>query len=255
MTWKLKLLLVLGLLCILDTIIVLFLGNSINLGIILPAILGLIIIYYCGIKLNIINPPSLLTNRVIIKLLVVVCSILLISFLMVEFLIFYTIEDDSAQSCQYLIVLGGGIREQKASLVLRERLERSVKYIKNHQQLKKIIVTGGQGPWNKLPEAEVMKDYLVKHDIAVDKIIVEDQAGSTMENLKFSKRILNSLDISPDAKIAVITSEFHLWRTEFLAERNGLELETIPASTPWYIIPNLALREYFAVVKSYVWDR
>lgn len=29
---------------------------------------------------------------------------------------------------------------------------------------------------------------------------------------------------------------------------------TIPSPTPWYIVPNVYLREYFAVVKSLIFD-
>ena len=116
-------------------------------------------------------------------------------------------------------------------------------------------MTGGQGPLAKAPEAEVMKKYLIQRGVSGSKIIAESRASSTMENLKFSKQILNKLEPTMQPKVTVVTSGFHLWRTQFLAARNELRIKVVAAKTPNYILPNALLREYLAVIKSYIWDR
>ena len=255
MTGKVRLLFLLGSVGVLDTVVVFLIGGGFHLGVMLPGLIGLLLLGAGLVKANIINHPSILVHNNLKRFLVFGFIIAIISFFSIQLLIFSAIKDASKQPCDYLLVLGGGLRETKPTLALQARLKRSVKYFNNHPGIKKIIVSGGQGPFSTLPEAEVMKRFLVQHGIEGEKIIPENKASSTMENLKFTKQILSKLNFSSQDRITVITSEFHLWRTQFLADRNGLQIQTVPAQTPWYVLPNLALREYFAVVKSYIWDR
>jgi len=253
--WKSRLLLGLGSIGLVDTIGVIIIDGGINLGVILPSIIGLFLIYYSLIRANIASYPDLLDDKLLKKAMLIICIVFLISFVLVETLIFTAADDHLSQSCDYLIILGGGVKGTEPTLALEERLKRSIQYIKEQPQIKKIIVTGGQGLQAELPEADVMKDFLIEHGVAENKIIREDKASSTSENFKFSKEILTELGVTPQDQITIITSEFHLWRSKFLAARNGISVKGVPAKTPYYILPNLALREYFAIIKSYIWDR
>ena len=100
-----------------------------------------------------------------------------------------------------------------------------------------------------------MVEYLEKGGVNRPRIFTEDKATSTMENLRLSKVILQHEGGPPPWKAAVVSSDFHLLRVRMLAERAGLELQPLPAPTPWYLLPNACLREYFAVIKSSVLDR
>ena len=255
MNWKSQLLLGLGIIGVVDTIGVIIIDGGINLGVILPAIIGFCLIYYSLIIANIVSYPDLLDNKLLKKLAAIIFIVFLISFILIETLIFTAANDQLDQPCDYLIILGGGVKGTEATLALEERLKRSIQYINKQPQIKKIIVTGGQGVQAELPEADVMKDFLVEHDVNADKIIREDKASSTNENFKFSKEILTELEVTSQDQITIVTSEFHLWRAKFLAARNGISVKGISAETPYYILPNLALREYFAIIKSYIWDR
>jgi uncharacterized SAM-binding protein YcdF (DUF218 family) len=53
----------------------------------------------------------------------------------------------------------------------------------------------------------------------------------------------------------IITNDFHMFRSKILAGRAGLEAYGISSGTPWYIYPNVFLREYLAVFKSLLLDR
>ena len=54
--------------------------------------------------------------------------------------------------------------------------------------------------------------------------------------------------------LVVLSSNFHLFRIRLLARRLGLEVAPLAAPTPWSILPNCCLREFFALLKSLVMD-
>ncbi len=117
-----------------------------------------------------------------------------------------------------------------------------------------IIVSGGKGAGESITEAEAMERYLAKHDIPRAQIIKEEKSTSTFENFKFSKKMMQNQNMKLDVPILVITNDFHAFRTKMIAKRFGLNITVIPAKTPWIAVPNLYVREYFAVIKSYFID-
>ena len=72
-----------------------------------------------------------------------------------------------------------------------------------------IVTTGGRtgsnNPENHT-EGALMKDYLERCGIGGDRIFVEEEALSTLENAEFSFRILQAEGIE---KITVVTSDYH----------------------------------------------
>ncbi len=164
-----------------------------------------------------------------------------------------SVEDEMPmENAQYLIVLGARLYGDYPSPALRERLDTAVLYLKeNHNS--KVIVTGGQGPDELIPEAIAMKDYLVRHGINQDRIIVEDKSTSTFENLKLAKEIiLNIEDEVPS--IVIVSNRFHLFRARLIARRMGLEPTLLGAEIPPTIVLSSYFREYLAVTKSLIFD-
>ena len=83
--------------------------------------------------------------------------------------------------------------------------------------IKKIIVSGGVGLFSKNvanSEAYMMKQYLIKHNIPTEDIIVEDKGKTTTENMK---NILNMID--DDKSMIVITSIFHIKRSIIILKK------------------------------------
>lgn len=71
-----------------------------------------------------------------------------------------------------------------------------------------VIVTGGN-PRNGLTEAQVMADWLMVRGVARDRIHAETEAGSTVQNAKFSARMMEALGVD---KAVLITSADHMRR-------------------------------------------
>ena len=89
-----------------------------------------------------------------------------------------------------VVVLGAGIRGDTVTYPLKTRLDAAAAYhIQNPDAL--IVVSGGMGAGETITEALAMERYLISKGVSSDKIIKEDKAESTYENLKFSKAILD----------------------------------------------------------------
>jgi len=245
-----KLLFATAILLILDSLVVISLNGGINVGTVLPGVTGILIIIRLklgAILLGVMNKP-------IKGLLKVIFVIWFISFIIIEGLILtsaFSIDDNEAE---YVLVLGAGLNGEELSLTLLERMKKAEEYLRKNPNTK-VIVSGGQGIGEDIPEAEAMQRYLIDRGIAKDRILKEEKSTSTMENYKYSKQILDGIEGQKEHRIMVITSEFHMFRAKLLGKRNGFEVGGIPSPTPWYLLPNCCIREYFAVVKSYVFDR
>ena len=90
-----------------------------------------------------------------------------------SFIAVYGNNDNADYEEETVIVLGCGIRGERVSVGLARRLNKAYEYhLKNPDAV--IIVSGGQGPQEDIPEALAMKRYLVDKGIPEDKIIMED---------------------------------------------------------------------------------
>lgn len=176
------------------------------------------------------------------------------SFVLVESMILVHAFPRELEPGEWMIVLGAGLRGDKPSLTLQRRLERAVQFAREHEDAR-IVVSGGQGVLETVSEAEAMRRYLVENGVTQGRIYVERHATSTLENLLLSKKIIDGNGGPGAAPIAVLSNEFHLFRVSMLGSRLNMRVAGVSAPTPWYLLPNMLLREYFAVVKSFLFDR
>ncbi|MEJ8553182.1 YdcF family protein [Tepidibacter sp. Z1-5] len=193
-------------------------------------------------------------KTLIVKLIKIIVLILVSSFIMIEGLIIINGQEDKEYDVEYLVVLGSGLWGDVLSPTLLGRMNKSLEFIENNPNAK-IVVCGGQGKGENLTEAQAMRDYLVLNGIDENKIIQENKSTNTMENLKFTKEILKKSDGKDNHKIMIVTNEFHLFRSKFIAKRLGFIPYGMPSKTITSIAPKYFIREYFAVIKSFFFDR
>lgn len=179
---------------------------------------------------------------------------LLVSFMIIESLVIYNGFKKDTGKAGYIVILGAMVRGETPSLILNERLEEGLRYIKKNPEIQ-VILSGGKGPGENISEAEAMKRYLVSHGIEETRLIKEDKSTSTMENLKFTRDIINKIDNKKNISLLIVTSDFHMFRAKFLAKRNGFKPLGMPSNTILSIKPTYYIREYFGVIKSFLLDR
>ena len=179
---------------------------------------------------------------------------LLVSFIIIESLVIYTGAKKDSGKADYIVILGAMVRGETPSLILKERLDAGLDYIKKYPEIK-VILSGGKGPGEDISEAEAMKRYLVSHGVEEARLIKEDKSTSTIENLKFTRDIIDKLDNKKNKILLIVTSDFHMFRAKFLAKRNGFNPLGVPANTILSIKPTYYIYEYFGVIKSFLLDR
>ena len=148
----------------------------------------------------------------------------------------------------YLIVLGAQVREDGPSAVLKYRLDAAADYMRQNSDTL-CIVTGGKGEGEPLTEGEGMQRYLVEQGIDASRIIVEDRARNTVQNIRFSMQLMSS----PDAPCALVTNNFHVARALALARKQGLRnVFAIAAPSDPVYLPNNMFREFFGLAKDFL---
>ena len=151
------------------------------------------------------------------------------------------------KNLDYIIVLGARVKPTGPSLSLQYRIDASVKYLKENPKTI-VIATGGQGEDEPMTEALAIRNSLVKQGISESRIIMEDKSSSTIENFYFS---MEKVDLK-DKKVAIVTNNFHVFRSVKIAEKLGLDCVGIPSPTPLIAVPKSYTREYFAITTYYL---
>ncbi|WP_346353837.1 YdcF family protein [Azotosporobacter soli] len=199
------------------------------------------------------NPRHL---RLLYRLQCVVFSgviLFLASLLIVEGFIYRAGSDDAKAKGPFLIVLGAAVLGDQPSVTLRGRLEKAVQYLHAHPEAT-TVVSGGLGRGKQYTEAEVMRRYLIERGVAAERIIMENRSTTTWENLRYSKILLQER-ADWDGSLVIITSDYHQFRAQYLAARLGIEASGEAVRSRPLLYLNYALREYFAVLKTFLLDR
>jgi len=166
----------------------------------------------------------------------------------------YSNFDASLPDQEYAVILGAQIHGDQPSRTLRERLDTGLKFIRENPDTV-VILSGGQGADEIMPESQVMYNYLESHGADMKNVYQENRSTNTRENLQFSGDLAESLGLDR-TKVTIITSEFHIARAEYIAESLGMAAGGIGARTEaLFLRLNYYIRESFSFVKAFVQAR
>ena len=221
---------------VLDTIMVSFLSNY-NLGVILPAVLGLPLLL-----LGLFWPHMDAGFWLFVRRFVLICYGLGCLFLLfLGSLMLRAIDRGEHGDYDALIVLGAAVHGDRVTWVLSNRLDTACDYAAGHPDAV-LVVSGGQGDGESVTEASAMAKYLAAKGIDPGRILLEDRAESTAENFAFSKAVIDE-KLGPDASIGFVTTRFHVYRASRVARKGGIAARGLGAPDVWYIALNNFLRE------------
>lgn len=228
---------ILGALLIADTLLVAGLSNF-NLGVVLPAFFGIPLVLLavllphmekgilCALKW------AAIVGYALAGVIFLVCGILMGTAAR-------RAEDVRADA---LIVLGAAVHGERVTWVLSNRLDTAAAYAKNHPETF-VVVSGGRGSGEDIPEAVAMQRYLVEQSgLAPERILVEDRAENTRENFAFSKALIERT-LGSGKRVAFVTTDFHVFRAGRVARAAGLDAAGLAAPDVWYIRINNFMRE------------
>ena len=159
-------------------------------------------------------------------------------------------------SPRVMIILGCQLHDWGPSVMLQDRLDKALDYLKDHPEVV-VVVSGGQGENEPTTEAQGMADYLADHGFARENIILETQSHNTHQNLTYSARHLEEAGVDIREGVVIVSNGFHLTRAKMLAGRAGYENVSVLAAPSSHTPTRLKMyiREPLALVKSFVFDR
>lgn len=151
---------------------------------------------------------------------------------------------------QVLIVLGAQIKGDQPGLTLSARLDAAYDYLAAHEGCL-CIVSGGQGADEAYSEAAVMAAYLQERGIDGARILKEEKAGSTRENIACSLALLEQ-EGEAYRQVILVSDAYHLLRARLLADQAGVTAATLPAKTHPLLVWPYRVRELFALGKDMI---
>lgn len=174
--------------------------------------------------------------------------VVLLPFIIVEYKIISYANTLPASNADYVIVLGAKVNGSKPSKTLNARIKSAIEYLQKNPE-SKVIVSGGQGIGEDITEALAMSNTMIEKGIDVERIILEDKSTNTKENILFSKELIKN----EDAKIVIVSSDFHIYRGVKTAKKLGfMNVTGCPSKSDPILVLNYYIREFFAVVKDSV---
>ena len=157
---------------------------------------------------------------------------------------------EAGSAPEFVVVLGAQVQGDEPSLTLKKRLDKTLEFMQEHPD-RTVIVSGGQGPDEAHTEASVMARYLIEHGADASRIIEEDKASNTRENLLFSAKLAEAAGLDT-SRVLIVTSDFHMCRAKYIARTLSMEPYGQASDTwPWILKVNYTLREVFAFAKAF----
>jgi vancomycin permeability regulator SanA len=147
-----------------------------------------------------------------------------------------------APSQRPLLVLGAGVKPNgDPTPVLEGRLRMAARLFEEKKA--GWILVSGDNRTVYYNEPQAMRRWLVRRGVPPEKIVSDYAGRRTYDSLKRAKMIFGIRDL------VVVTSEFHMPRTLFLARHIGLAAVGVPSETksiPWAARTRMRLREHLA---------
>jgi uncharacterized SAM-binding protein YcdF (DUF218 family) len=169
-----------------------------------------------------------------------------VSFLIFMFYSVFLMIIPRRSNFDYVIIHGAGLIDgNKVSKLLADRIDKAIDVYKKDPTPTVLIPSGGKGKDELMPEAAAMAAYLREKGIPEDRIIMEDRSATTMENLQFSKKIID--ERKGGRYTALVTSNYHVYRALRYCRKIGLECTGIGSRVAMYYWPSALIREYIAV--------
>ncbi len=260
-----------SLLCLIYYIvIVVYAGFSVSFSWFWIAASGFLAFLACGSRYCRLHPKKV---PMWVTVPVMTCAAAgLVAFCVTEACIFTGVASPEKQGLDYVIVLGAKVHERGLSNSLRLRLDKAVRYSRENPS-SMLILSGGQGPDEPVPEAKAMYDYMIGKGVLPTCLLIEPFSESTLENIAYSQMIIDQReknkryaarkedsDMAPGpylqveerpVQIGILTSNYHVFRATRIAKKRGLEgVYGMPADSDPVLFVHLCVRECAAVLKD-----
>ena len=139
------------------------------------------------------------------------------------------IENDytNLENIDCIIVLGAGIRGDKPSHMLEDRLLEAIK-LYNNKVSPKIIMSGDHGR-KDYDEVNIMKNFAIEKEVPSEDIFMDHAGFSTYESIYRAKEVFKA------KKVVIVTQKYHLYRALYIAKQLGIEAYGVNSDPRRYV--------------------
>lgn len=143
----------------------------------------------------------------------------------------------------YLLIAGAMVYGEEPSPALLARLDTAYAYLTAHPDTVAILC-GGRGAGEDITEAECMRRILTAYGVDPARLILEDNSSTTAENMQNARRLV----ADTEATAAVVTSNFHVFRSVRIAEKCGWRMVYgLAAPFGGIMLPHYMAREFLTI--------
>ncbi|RYN14901.1 transporter [Bifidobacterium animalis subsp. animalis] len=142
-----------------------------------------------------------------------------------------------------IVVLGSGLFGETVPPLLQKRIAKGIE-IQRQDPHARLILSGGQGPGEDVPEGAAMKAWALAHGADPTNTVCEERSRNTRENLLFSRNLF----ADPNGKTAIVSTGYHVFRALLLSKQLHMNAVGYGSKTPGYFSLNALLREFIAYV-------
>ncbi|MEI9812666.1 MAG: YdcF family protein [Acidobacteriota bacterium] len=127
---------------------------------------------------------------------------------------------DEAAPADIIIVLGAAEYRGRPSPVLEARLNHAL-YLYLQGLAPRILTTGGAGGDPMFTEGGVGHNYLSRHGVPSEAILVESEGSSTVHSIVASVEIMRRMGLH---SCIVVSDGYHIFRVKKLLENSGIKV-------------------------------
>ena len=163
------------------------------------------------------------------------------SYVVTAFVNYVNVDTDDVD---YVVVLGARLDENaKVSGQLKSRCDTAIDFAKKNPNTK-IIMSGAVSGTAEISEAAGMKAYAVERGFPAQRILLEEKAENTNENIRYSYDLMES-----ESKFAIVSTNYHLQRGLLIARKYNMDCIGIPATTDWRTAALGFINEIFKYIR------
>ena len=189
----------------------------------------------------------------IVKYIILIIVILTLMVLGINYYVIFDTKDQIIKNNDYsslnnidcIIVLGAGVWGDRPSPMLEDRILEGVNLYKKGVT-NKIIMSGDHGKYD-YDEVNIMKEYAINEGVNSSDIFMDHAGFSTYESIYRAKEIFGA------KKVLIVTQEYHLYRSLYIANKLGLEAYGVNSDSRKYAGQTYRdIREILARNKDFV---
>ena len=131
---------------------------------------------------------------------------------------------DEARPADVILVLGAAEYRGRPSPVLEARLNHAL-FLYLQGMAPRILTTGGAGGDPMFTEGNVARDYLTRHHVPSEAILVENEGETTVQSIAAAAEIMRQMNLK---SCIVVSDGYHIYRVKRMLQFQGIKVYGSP---------------------------